>query len=197
MCRAGRSPVAAALLGITALGAEAQDDGKIVNVRNAGAFACEDVIKIVEGPELQLEKTAFMQWTAAYVTAASRSNSLIDVFPIGDTWELVRMTRLVCYENKSFEYELALRIAIGRLRPFWISDRPDILTLGDPNGREIQFYVEAVPALQRALKDKGAVVLADGKFGNQTGRAIHDMNAARGYEPWSTPDGDLLYHLTR
>lgn len=178
-------------------GALAQQGEQVVNVRNVGAFSCDDFITVIEAPELQLEKTAFMQWTAAYATAAARSNSLVDVFPIGDTWELVRMTRLVCRENMSANFETALRMAIGRLRPFWITRQTDVLNLQDPAGRKIQLYQEAVEPLQNALNRQGFTVSVDGAFGNQTGQAIRAVALASGLPAWSTPDGDLLYLLTR
>ncbi len=193
-----RAALLAVSLGILlAGGAPAQQGEQVVNVRNVGAFSCDDFIVIVEAPDLQLEKTAFMQWTAAYATAAARSNSLIDVFPLGDTWELVRMTRLVCLESRSANYETALRMAIGRLRPFWITSQTDVLNLEDPEGREVQFYQEAVLPLQAALKKQGLALAADGVFGNQTGGAIQAVNRAQGRQRWSTPDGDLLYQLTQ
>lgn len=169
----------------------------IVNIRNAGAFICEDVLPALSAPGREIEKTAFLQWAAAYATAAARSNGLIDVFPLGDTADLVRMTTLVCRENTAASYEAALRTSIGRLRGYWIRESPEILILTDPNGRTTRFYAEAVLQLQRDLQRFGSSLSVDGNYGNQTGNAIRILNEARGATQWLTPDGEILYILTR
>lgn len=174
-----------------------QTTGQPVNVRNAGAFTCQEFQPVVRHEQRQLEKTAFLQWTAAYATAAARSNSLIDVFPIGDTWELLAMVSFICDEDNSVKFETALLEAIGRLRPFWVRNSPAVTTLNDPNGRSVQFYTEASTPLQTALNRVGAGIQVDGAFGNQTGNAIRALNQQRGAQPWLTPDGELLYLLTR
>lgn len=175
----------------------AQNNEQIVNVRNAGAFTCEEVTPALSSPGREIEKTAFLQWTAAYATAASRSNSLIDTFPLANTNELVLMTSLVCRENLTVSYETALRTTIGRLQNYWIRQSPEIITLNDPGGRSVLFYEEAVIQLQRDLQDIGANISVDGAYGNQTGNAVRELNEARGLPPWLTPDGTLLYILTR
>jgi len=175
----------------------AQDQQQIVNVRNAGAFTCEEVLPVLSSPGAQTEKTAFLQWTAAYATAASRSNSLIDVFPLGDTSELVLMTSLVCQEAPTVSFEAALRTTIGRLRNYWIRQSAHVVTLNDPGGRTVRIYEEAVTKLQRNLQNIGANISIDGAYGNQTGNAVRELNEARGLPPWLTPDGTLLYVLTR
>jgi hypothetical protein len=177
--------------------ATAQDNLPTINVRNAGAFTCEEVLPALSSPGREIEKTAFLQWTAAYATAASRSNSLIDVFPLGNTYELVVMTSLICRENLTSTYETALRAAIGRLRNYWIRQSPEVMTLNDPGGRTVLFYAEAVQQLQQDLQGVGARLIVDGAYGNQTGNAIRELNEARGLAPWLTPDGALLYMLTR
>lgn len=169
---------------------------QIINIRNAGAFLCTDVLPAVSEPGREIEKTAFLQWASAYATAAARSNGLIDVFPIGDTAELVRMTTLVCSENMAENFEAALRTAIGRLRAYWIKASAEVLVLNDPNGRTVQFYAESVPQLQRDLQSIGLGLVVDGKYDNQTGNAIRAMNEARGATQWLTPDGQILYILT-
>lgn len=169
---------------------------QIVNVRNAGAFSCEEVLSSLQASGREIEKTAFLQWTAAYATAASRSNGLIDVFPIGDTWELLSMTALVCRENPQLNYESALRTAIFRLQPYWVRTSSDFVTLTDPLGRTVQYYVEGVRPLQEALIRLGGQIQADGAYGNQTGNTIRRLNEARGSTAWMTPDGELLYQLT-
>ncbi|TQM89906.1 peptidoglycan-binding domain-containing protein [Roseinatronobacter monicus] len=174
-----------------------QTPGQPVNIRNAGAFTCQEFQPVVRHEQRQLEKTAFLQWTAAYATAAARSNSLIDVFPIGDTWELLAMVNFICDENNTVKFETALLEAIGRLRPFWVRNSPAVTTLEDPNGRSVQFYSEASTALQTALNRFGAGLQVDGAFGNQTANAIRAINQRRGAQPWLTPDGELLYLLTR
>lgn len=168
-----------------------------VNVRNAGAFTCQQFQPIVRSEQRQLEKTAFLQWAAGYATAAARSNSLIDVFPIGDTWELIVMVNLICSEDNSITFEAALLDAIGRLRPFWIRQKTKILELNDPIGRTVQFYEEATLPLQKALNSAGAKINADGAYGNQTAQAIRAINSSRGAVNWLTPDGELLYLITR
>lgn len=175
----------------------AQDAEPIVNVRNAGAFTCEDVIPALTAPGRELEKTAFLQWTAAYATAAARSNSLIDVFPLANTNELVVMTSMVCRENLTASYETALRASIGRLQNYWVRESPEIITLNDPGGRTVVFYAEAVRQLQQDLQRVGVSLSVDGAYGNQTGNGIRRVNEARGVAPWLTPDGSLLYALTR
>lgn len=185
-----------ALVGLAASELHAQNT-KPVNVRNAGAFLCHQFQQVVRSEQRQLEKTAFLQWTAAYATAAARSNSLIDVFPIGDTWELLVMVNLVCGEDDTVTFESALLTAIGRLRPFWIRQVPKIIELNDPNGRIVQFYEEATLPLQQALNRFGAGINTDGAYGNQTANAIRTLNAQRGAVNWLTPDGEFLYLITR
>lgn len=169
----------------------------IVNVRNAGHFSCESMLSVVNAQGNEVEKTAFLQWTAAYATAAARSNGLIDIFPIGDTWELVSMVTFVCRESPQVSYETALLTTISRLRPYWIRVSPEVLTLNDPLERTVQYYVEAVKPLQEALIRYGAIMPADGVYGNQTGNMIREMNIVRGSAAWMTPDGEFLYQLTR
>jgi hypothetical protein len=176
--------------------ATAQSNEQIVNVRNAGSFTCEEVLPALTSPGREIEKTAFLQWTAAYATAASRSNGLIDVFPLASTSELVLMTSLVCRENLTVSYETALRATIGRLRDYWIRQSPEFITLNDPGGRTVLFYAEAIPQLQRDLQNIGTRISVDGAYGNQTGNAIRELNEARGLPLWLTPDGTLFYMLT-
>lgn len=176
--------------------ATAQSNEQIVNVRNAGAFTCEETLPALAAPGREVEKTAFLQWTAAYITAASRANGSIDVFPIADTKELVLMTSLVCRENLAITYETALRTAIGRLRDYWVRQSPEFITLNDPGGRTVLFYAEAIPQLQRDLQNIGARISVDGAYGNETGNAIRELNEARGLPLWLTPDGTLFYMLT-
>ena len=177
--------------------ATAQRNEQTVNVRNAGAFTCEEVIPALSSRGREIEKTAFLQWTAAYATAASRFNGLIDVFPLASTNELVLMTSLVCRENLTVSYETALRATIGRLRDYWIRQSPEFITLNDPGGRTVLFYTEAVMQVQRDLQSIGSGITVDGVYGNQTGNAIRELNEARGLPLWLTPDGTLFYILTR
>jgi hypothetical protein len=175
----------------------AQNTQSIVNVRNAGAFTCDEVVPVLSSAGREIEKTAFLQWTAAYATAASRSNSLIDVFPLSDTSELVRMTDLVCREQLTVTYETALRVTIRRLQNYWIRQSSEILVLSDPGGRTVLFYEEAVQKLQIDLQRAGISISDDGLYGNQTGNAIRSLNEENGLSPWLTPDGTILYLLTR
>ena len=176
--------------------AQSQQQPKPTNIRNAGSFSCSDFLPVVNSPGRELEKTAFLQWAAGYSAAAAKSNSLIDLFPIGDTWELIAMTAFVCQENQEVNFEAALRTALGRLRPYWIREDPAILTLNDPSGRVVQFYAEATAQLQRDLRHFGTGVTVDGVYGNQTGNAILRLNQNRGSTPYLTPDGEFLYQLT-
>lgn len=186
-----------ALASAFAAAAAAQQQDLVVNVRNAGAFACGKVLPALSDPGRELEKTAFLQWTGAYATAAARSNSLVDVFPLADTAELVAMTALVCREDPSIAYEAALRTTIGRLRNYWIRGAAEAVSLKDPAGRTVVMYKAAVAPLQRDLARTGATLSVDGAYGNQTGNAVAAINAARNGTAWLTPDGTLLYLLTR
>lgn len=174
-----------------------QNEDKLVNIRNAGSFKCAQLLPVISQPGRQVEKTAFLNWIAAYATAASRSNSLIDVFPLGDTWEFLIMVSLVCSENEEANFETAVRVSLRRLQAFWIKGSPNFLELNDPQGRTIQLYSEAVRPLQSALNRYGANIDVDGTYGNKTGNAILQLNKARNAKNWMTPDGELLYQITR
>ncbi|WP_127044790.1 peptidoglycan-binding protein [Pseudorhodobacter sp. E13] len=175
----------------------AQDNPKPTNVRNAGSFLCSDYLPVVSQQGRQVEKTAFLNWAAAYSTAASRSNGVIDMFPLGDTWELLRTVSFICSEDEAQTFEKALQTALNRMRPFWVRSDTRVTSLADPQGRTILFYAEAVRPLQEILNQYGAGLTPDGAFGNQTGNAILRLNQARGAQAWMTPDGELLYQLTR
>lgn len=187
----------ALLLVVMPISASAEVNPKTTNVRNAGAFLCSDFLPVVMQEGRQLEKTAFLNWAAAYSTAASRSIGVIDMFPIGDSWELVRAVSLVCLENEQQSFEAALQTFLKRMRPFWVVSSPSVTTITDPNGRKIALYTEAVRPLQEALNKYGAGLTVDGQFGDQTGMAILRINQARGAQGWLTPDGELLYQITR
>lgn len=177
--------------------AVSQSVDRPVNVRNAGSFECGQFLPVIKQQGRQVEKTAFLNWAAAYATAAARSNSLIDVFPIGDSRELLIMASLVCTENDKATFETAVRVALRRLQPYWIRSSSSFVELNDPQGRAVQYYTEAVQPLQEALNRYGAKIATDGVYGNQTGNAIRRVNEARGTRDWMTPDGELLYQLTR
>ncbi len=177
--------------------AVSQNAEQPVNVRNAGAFKCQEYLPVIRQQGRTVEKTAFLNWAAAYATAAARSNSLIDLFPIGDSWELLVMVSLVCTENEEATFETAVRTATRRLQPYWVRTSPSYMTLNDPQGRTVLLYTESVLPLQEALNRYGADIAADGVYGNQTGNAIRRVNEARGARAWMTPDGELLYRLTR
>lgn len=179
------------------LPAFAQPSQAIVNVRNAGGFSCNQFLEVVRQENNPLEKTAFLQWTAAYTTAFSRENSLIDAFPIIDTAELLITTSLVCLENEVDSFESALRTALSRLEPFWIRDSPDIVSLIDPSGRSVEFFSEAIRYFQEELNLLGAQITVDGVYGDQTANAVRRLNEARGTTLWLTPDGEFLYQITR
>lgn len=175
----------------------AQETLNLTNVRNAGAFLCADFLPVTKQAGRQVEKTAFLNWAAAYSTAASRANGLVDMYPIGDTWELLKTTSLVCREDETQSFEKALQITLNRMRPFWVRKDSHVTTLTDPSGRTIQLYTTAVSVLQEHLNRYGAGISVDGAYGNQTGNAILRLNKARGAQAWMTPDGELLYQLTR
>lgn len=177
--------------------AVAQQGQTIINVRNAGGFNCSQFLGVMRQQNNPLEKTAFLQWAAAYTTAFSRQHSLIDAFPVIDTAELLITTGLVCLENEAVTFEAALRNTLSRLEPFWIRNSPEIINLTDPAGRSVEFFAEATRAFQLALNRLGAEITVDGVYGNQTGNAVRRLNEARGTTPWLTPDGELLYQLTR
>lgn len=177
--------------------ASAQNAERPLNVRNAGSFECREFLPVIQQQGRQVEKTAFLNWAAAYATAAARSNGLIDVFPIGDSWEFLVMVSLICTENEAVNFETATRTALRRLQPYWSRSSAEVVTLNDPQGRTVQLYTEAVRPLQEALNRYGANISADGVYGNQTGNAIRRVNEARGGRVWMTPDGELLYQLTR
>jgi hypothetical protein len=130
----------------------AQETPRPNNVRNAGAFLCSDFLPVVRQPGRQVENT----------TAASRSNGMIDMFPIGDTWELLRTISLVCTEDETQIFEKALQVTLNRMRPFWVRQNSGVTSLSDPSGRTVQFYTEAVRALQEALNRFGANISVDG-----------------------------------
>lgn len=185
------------LLSISTQTAWSQEQGQnLTNLRNAGGFSCEEVVPVLTTSGRQLEKTAFLQWTAGYTTAAARSNSLVDIFPLADTWELVRMIALICNEAPDISYESATRTALGRLRPFWVHEQSEIIVLNDPGGRQVEMYQSVVAPLQERLSSLGFNITVDGQFGDQTGNIIRQLNEQRGSQPWLTPDGELLYLLT-
>lgn len=173
-----------------------QSADKVVNVRNAGSFTCGQFLPVIREEGRQVEKTAFLNWTAGYTTAAARSNSMIDLFPIGDTWELLIMTSLVCTENEEASFESSVRTVLRRLESYWVRRSAELIELNDPQGRTVQYYTEATRPLQEALNRYGANIAEDGVYGNQTGNAIRRLNEARGSRAWMTPSGELLYQLT-
>lgn len=177
--------------------AVSQDTTKPTNVRNAGSFLCSDFLPVVRQQGRQVEKTAFLNWAAAYSTAASRSNGVIDMYPLGDTWELLRTVSLICSEDEAQNFEKAVQTTLNRMRPFWVRSDSRTMSLVDPQGRTILLYAEAVRPLQEILNEYGAGLTPDGAFGNQTGSAILRLNQARGAQAWMTPDGELLYQITR
>lgn len=167
------------------------------NIRNAGAFKCADVLPLLSNDGNETEKTAFLQWTAGFSTAASRANSLTDVFPITDTWAMIQMVILICKENEEQNFENALRQTIGRLKAFWITDQTELLTIKDPSGANVTIYQSAVFPLQTKLQQLGYSIDIDGKFGNQTGNAILDINNKTGVGPLMIPNAQFWYVLTK
>ncbi|WP_157057583.1 peptidoglycan-binding protein [Loktanella sp. 3ANDIMAR09] len=170
---------------------------EFTNIRNAGAFPCEDVVNSLQSPGNETEKTAFLQWTAGFSTAASRANSLTDVFPITDTWTMLEMVALVCNEDSSSTFEAAVRLTIARLRPYWVRDETAIFRLSDPSGKTVQIYGAVIPRIQQKLRDIGFQLEADGIFGNQTGNALRLLGEKSGIEPLMVPTGKYWYILTR
>jgi hypothetical protein len=160
----------------------------LTNIRNAGAFKCSQIIPLLESAGRELEKTAFLQWTAGFSTAASKSNSLM---------EMVKMTALVCKENLEQTYESALRSTIGRLRPFWISDDPRVLSITTPSGGKVEMFAAATQPLQTILSANGITISVDGVYGNQTGNALLQYGASKGVTPRQELNGEYLYLLTR
>ncbi len=144
-----------------------------------------------------IEKTAFLQWAGAYTVAYSRNNSLIDAFPIIDTLELLHMTSLVCLEDETVIFEVALRESLARLEPFWIRDSADIINLIDPSGRAVEFFIEAIAPFQEKLNLIGNQIPVDGIYGIKTSEAVRLVNESIGEKPWLTPDGRILYQLTK
>lgn len=177
--------------------AHAQQGPTIINVRNAGGFSCGQFLGVMRRQNNPIETTAFLQWAGAYTTAFSRQHGLIDAFPVIDTAELLIMTGLVCLENETVTFEAALRGTLSRLEPFWIRTSPEIINLNDPSGRRVEFFAEATRSFQEALNRFGAGIAVDGVYGNQTGNAVRRLNEARGATPWLTPDGEILYQITR
>lgn len=169
----------------------------LTNVRNAGAFTCSNVIPLLSTMGNENEKTAFLQWTAGFSTAASRANSLTDVFPITDTWNMMQMVILVCRENEDATYEDALRESIKRLKEYWVIDQTELIDLNDPTGERLNMYRSAILPLQKNLQALGYTISIDGVFGNQTGNAIRDINSRTGIGTLMIPDGQFWYVLTR
>ena len=183
-------------MGISATFVQSQESD-LTNIRNAGAFTCSQVVPILSNPGNEIEKTAFLQWTAGFSTAASRANRLTDVFPITDTWTMLQMVVRVCKENDAVNFETALRLTISRLSDFWIRDEVDLVTLNDPSGASLTMYNAAIQPLQQRLQSLGVAIDVDGVYGNQTGRAISRINSELGLGSLLIPDGNFWYFLTR
>lgn len=167
-----------------------------LNVRNAGAASCANFAAAFSESGNALDKTAYMQWVAGYSAAAARSSGVVDIFPILDTLELVQMVIFVCNENQEWNLEFAVFQTVVRLRPFWVRESANVLTL---NWEESQarFFEASVPALQEALNSLGANITVDGVYGNQTGAALTQLSTQSGLPPSPLPTGATLYLLTR
>lgn len=174
----------------------AQEQQNPLSVRNAGAGTCEQFVQVFSKPGEELTKTAFLQWIAGYTTAAARASNVVDVFPINDTMQLVQFVTLLCGEDPQRTLEAAVFESVTRLRPFWVSERPNRLTL-TWNGRRTQYYEAAVRPLQEALVRLGFDIAVDGAYGNQTGAAIESIAQQIGIEAAPFPSGALLYVITR
>jgi len=174
----------------------AQEQRNPLNVRNAGVSTCKQFLDTFSQPKLEITKTAFLQWIAGYSTAASRASNVVDVFPINDTMELISYVALVCRESPQATLETAAFQGLTRLRPFWVRESPNRLTL-TWNDRKTEFYEAAVRPLQEELVQAGFEISVDGAYGNQTGNAVQSLSRQIGLQPTPFPTGALLYALTR
>lgn len=168
-----------------------------VNLRNAGAAQCQDLTAAFESGS-EIEKTAYLQWSAGYATAVSQSNSVIDVYPLSETLGLVEIALLICQEPEfvNSRYQVALLTAISRLRPFWAIN-PSIVTVTDHDSVSISIYRDAVKPLQEALIKLGVKMPADGDFGSMTGRAFSELHKLLDMPETPIPSGVSLYALTK
>ncbi|WP_372605614.1 hypothetical protein [Actibacterium sp.] len=191
-----KSKIFALIVALLPLQAVAQQAEVPLAVRNAGAQSCDDLRKVYTQQGFVNEKTAFLQWMAGYVTAVARLNSVIDVFPIKDSTQMVQMVILVCGERPQLTVESAVLETAARLRPYWVKGSANVLTLSS-NETKVGYYEASVKPLQQALKDAGAPVVVDGAYGNQTGNALSRLSVGAGLPPTLVPNGTLLYLLTR
>lgn len=174
--------------------ATAQQD--LLNVKNAGAATCKNFISVFSSQGNQLNKTAYMQWIAAYSTAVARMHNVVDVFPIKNSFELLQMVVFVCNEKPDNILETAVRVTILRLQPFWVRGDAAIINLKN-SGKEVKYFSASVRPLQQAIKSRGVQITIDGSYGNQTGAGITVISKAAGLPASPLPTAALLYLFTR
>jgi hypothetical protein len=167
-----------------------------LTVRNAGAYKCQQFSNVFSGQGQMQAKQVFLNWIAGYATGTARAKNIIDVFPIGDTFQFVQYVVLVCNENLQLPLENAVAISVNRLEPFHVKGDPARLTL-QFNNQKMSYAKASVKALQQGLLDLGAKSTADGAYGNKTGGAIQQVSQAYGIGQTPFPSGPLLYVMTK
>jgi hypothetical protein len=190
-----RSTLLAILLLVSPIAAMGQDTTPL-NVRNSGAARCLDFTNVFLSSGNALDKTAYLQWISGYSAAAARGNAVVDIFPILDTMELVQMIAFVCGEDPEANLEYAVFQTANRLRPFWVRESANVLTLTWQEN-QTRFFETAVTALQEALNAAGASVTVDGTYGNETGAALTSLSRQAGLPAAPVPTGATIYLLTR
>ena len=187
---------AMAVLAAVALAHPGAAQDKPLHIRNAGALDCARVAAIYGAAGNELDKTAVLHWLGGYATAQSEAREVIDVFPLGDTGELVQMVVLICSESPTARLREAAAAAVARLKPLWVAGSADTIRIEDETGATVMFTA-AVEPLQKLLVAKGAKLAPDGAYGPRTGTAIQQVFAALGLPPTQRPTAIALYVLTR
>lgn len=167
-----------------------------LTVRNAGAITCQKFSDVFSNSGQVQAKQVFLNWMAGYMTATARAKNIIDVFPIGDTFQFVQYVVLVCNEKLDRPIENAVAVSIQRLEPFYVKGETARLTL-TWNNTKMSYAKASVRALQEGLIKFGANIKADGAYGNKTGAAIQQVSQSMGIGQSPFPSGSLLYIMTR
>jgi peptidoglycan hydrolase-like protein with peptidoglycan-binding domain len=140
--------------------------------------------------------TAFEGWVHGYLTAHNRlDQGTFDAVSWQGNNLLMGALEAYCKQNADQRFEIAVAGLINTLRPDRITEQSDMVQIKSGD-RTILVYREVVVRLQKALVQRKLYTgKPDGRFGEDTRRAVEAFQKSQNLETTGLPDQRTLLAL--
>lgn len=190
----GLVALAGALTLVSGPGRATDAQGKFA-VKGAGAVPCSAFVE-ARTRRLYVRLATFEGWLYGYLTGYDRLvRDTFDVAPWQSTPLLMGALQAYCSKHPRERFEIAVAGLVNTLRPERIRKQSEIVRVKE-GARTLTLYREVVVRVQKALaQSKIYAGKADGKFGDETKRAIAAFQKREKLPATGLPDQRTLLAL--